>query len=118
MQRLIGRTAIVTGGARGIGGSTTKRFAEEGARVLIADIDEEAAQAKVQEIRDEGHVAEAFQVDVARHEDIKNMVAHVVSQWGRLDILVNNAFNPVMNVVGTAEDLSEEEWDRGMAMLV
>ncbi len=94
MGRLDGQAAIVTGGAQGIGGSCARRLAEEGARVLIADIDAAAAQANVAGIRARGGTAESINADLSQHQEIKAMVDRAVELWGRLDILVNNAYTP------------------------
>ncbi|MBM3935425.1 MAG: SDR family oxidoreductase [SAR202 cluster bacterium] len=118
MQRLLGQIAIVTGGARGIGGATARRLAEEGAKVLVADIDIDEARANVEAIRRKGCTAEAFKADVGSHADVQAMVEKAVSVWGRLDILVNNAYNPTTGGRGTIEEVSEEMWDSGMAVLV
>jgi len=118
VQRLTGQVAIVTGGATGIGGATARKLAEEGARVLIADVDVETAKANVQRIRKAGGVAEALRTDVGTHKDIVAMVRKAVDSWGRLDILVNNAFGLFAGGDGSALDVTEEGWDKGMAVLV
>jgi NAD(P)-dependent dehydrogenase (short-subunit alcohol dehydrogenase family) len=119
MQRLPGRVAIVTGGAQGIGGAIARRLAEEGARVLIADIDLDAATQNVGRIRDAGGTAEAMYADVGTHDGNRAMVEEAVSRWGRLDILVNNAYAPLAGEGrGGAVEVSEEAWDRGLAVLV
>ncbi len=118
MQRLKDRVAIVTGGALGIGGATARRLAEEGARVLIADIETKAAEANVARIREAGNTAVAFHADVSRHADIRAMVEKAVQLWGRLDILVNNAYSPTAGGHGSALEVSEETWDAGMTLLV
>lgn len=118
MQRLAGQVAIVTGGAMGIGGATASRLAEEGASVLVADINAEAAQRRVAAIREAGGTAEALVADVGRHEDVRRMVEQAMSRWGTLSILVNNAYSPGEGVRGDAVEVSEEGWDRGMAVLV
>jgi NAD(P)-dependent dehydrogenase (short-subunit alcohol dehydrogenase family) len=121
MQRLNGQVAIVTGGAQGIGGATARRLAEEGANVLIADVDEATATQNVATIREAGGTAAFFRADVGRHDDVRAMVEHAVSEWGRLDILVNNAYSPVgseRRSEGGAVEVSEEGWDLGMGVLV
>ena len=116
MQRLAGQVAVVTGGALGIGQATAQRLVEEGAKVLVADVNMDAARATVESIREEGGTAESFKADVGIHEDIRSMVQKAVELWGRLDILVNNAYARIGD--GSALDVAEEDWDRGMAMLV
>lgn len=88
---LNGNSAIVTGGAKGIGKGICYRLAEAGAAVLIADIDETAAQATAQELSDKGWKAAAFTVDVSDENQVKAMIAACVQQFGNLDIMVNNA---------------------------
>ena len=114
MRRLVDRVAVITGGAWGVGGVTARRMAEEGAKVLMADIDDHKAQANADEIRSKGGVAQALRIDVGRHEDVKAMVRKTVELWGKIDILVNNAPPQGEGMVGTALDVSEEAWDRAM----
>ena len=119
MGRLDGRAAIVTGGAQGIGGSCARRLAKEGARVLIADIDEAAAEANVAGIRAQGGTADSINADLSQHQDIKLMVDRAAELWGRLDILVNNAYTPKHGSgVEGALEVTEEDWDWGMSLLV
>lgn len=119
MERLAGQVAIVTGGATGIGGATARRLAEDGAKVLIADINQQLAQTQVERIRASGGAAEFVMADAGSHDDIKKMVARAVELWGSLRILVNNAYSPSgADGNGGAEEVTEEAWDRGMAVLV
>ncbi len=118
MSRLEGRAAIVTGGAQGIGGATARRLAEEGARVLIADIDIGTAHRNAENIRAAGNVADAVRVDVSEHSDIRMMVERAVEKWGRLDILFSNAFDVLTSGSGGAEEVSEEDWDTKMGVLL
>src|SRR3989344_5757083 len=85
------KAAIVTGGAKGIGYGISYRLAEAGAKVLIADIDEETAQKTAQELVAKGWVAEAIKIDVSSEEDVKRMIAVCQEKFGSVDILVNNA---------------------------
>jgi NAD(P)-dependent dehydrogenase (short-subunit alcohol dehydrogenase family) len=116
MLRLQGQVAIVTGGAKGIGGATARRLAEAGATVLIADVDMDAADGNAARIREAGGAVETLRTDVTVPRDLERMVERAVLYWNRLDILVNNAVAPYEP--GGAEQVSEEGWDAGMALLV
>lgn len=96
----------------GIGGATARRLAEDGARVLIADVEEAAAAANVETIRATGGTAESLCADVGTMEGVSGMFERALEQWGRLDIVVSNAYSGGMR--GDAVDLSEENWDRAM----
>lgn len=119
-ERFDGQVAVITGGALGIGGATARRLASEGAKVLIADINDEAAAANVERIASAGGEARATHVDVASAADIERMIGEAVDAWGRLDILVQNAFSVVggeSRIHGTAEQVEEQDWDWGMNVL-
>ena len=117
-QRLEGQVAIVTGGAQGIGGATARRLAEEGASVLIADVDQQTAERNARTIREAGGTAATIHADVGQHADVRAMIDGAVQRWGKLNILVNNAYNPIgHDDGGSAVELSEEAWDRGLAIL-
>ncbi|WP_433748788.1 3-oxoacyl-ACP reductase FabG [Falsibacillus pallidus] len=90
-MRLQGKTAIITGGANGIGLAAAKRFAEEGAKVAIADFDEATGAARAAELNESGHDVEFFQVNVADRKSIDAMVGKVAERFGKIDILINNA---------------------------
>ena len=117
MPRLAGQVAIITGGGQGIGGATARRLAEDGASVLIADIDTDSAERNMGTIRAAGGEAEMIVADVSKHDDIKAMVDMAVGRWGKLNILVNNAYSG-RGMKGTAVDVEEENWDRGLAILI
>ncbi|WP_374665675.1 2-hydroxycyclohexanecarboxyl-CoA dehydrogenase [Ramlibacter sp.] len=91
MQRLEGKSAIVTGGGGGIGGATCRRFAQEGARVAVLDRDEAAAQRVADEIRSGGGQAIAVRCDITERASVDAAVAQVVQAFGGVDVLVNNA---------------------------
>ncbi len=112
MDRLEGKRAIVTGAGSGIGRSIALRLASEGARVVLADLDENAANTVSDEISDDTLVQ---RVDVTKAADMEALVARVVSEWGGLDVMVNNAG---VGIAATAEDTSEEDYDKVMDVCV
>jgi NAD(P)-dependent dehydrogenase (short-subunit alcohol dehydrogenase family) len=85
------KVALVTGAGAGIGRATALRLAREGAAVVIADVDEEGASNTVRVTRSEGGQAAFIVADVASEADVSNMVAFAEAEFGRLDVLVNNA---------------------------
>jgi NAD(P)-dependent dehydrogenase (short-subunit alcohol dehydrogenase family) len=113
MSRLAERVAIVTGAATGIGGATARRLAEEGARVLVVDVDAEGAQANASTIRAAGGTAEGFESDVGTEAGVAAIVERAVSLWGRLDIIVNNAYAVGQIHRAESANVSEADWDRG-----
>jgi len=110
-MKLQGKTAIVTGGASGFGEGIVRRFAEEGARVIVADRNEAAARALAEELGDKRL---GLRVDVANATDVASLVKQTLELTGRLDILVNNA--GVGHTPQPMEGLSEDEFDRIFAV--
>ncbi len=102
------KVAIVTGGAKGIGLAIAKRFAGDGARVVIADVDEDAGSRAVEEIGGLGAVR-FVRCDVGDRVDVENLVASTLQAWGSIDVLVNNA-----GIVHGADflDIAEADFDR------
>ena len=90
-MRLENRTAIITGGANGIGRATAKRFAREGARVAIWDVAGDAGEWLAEEINREGRKARFQKIDVSDPESVESAVGELVDSWERIDILINNA---------------------------
>ena len=110
-MRLENKIALVTGSASGIGEASAKTYAREGASVVIVDLNEEAAQRVAGEIEAAGGNARAFAGDMGSREDIEQMLAFALEQYGRLDILHNNtAWVPL----GAAADVEYDDWHRGM----
>jgi len=91
MVRFAGKVVVVTGGGGGIGGATCRRFAREGAKVAVFDLNLEAAKKVVAEIHADGGVAEAFLCDIANRTQVDAAVAGVEAKLGPIDVLVNNA---------------------------
>ena len=113
MGRLDGKVAIITGGARGQGASEGILFAQEGAKVVLADIlDAEGASVEAQ-IREEGGDATYTRLDVTQEAEWVRAIELAESSYGKLDVLVNNA---AIWVPSGVEDTTEEEWDRMMAI--
>ena len=110
---LEGRTAIVTGGGQGIGRAICGIFTEEGASVVVVDIDESRAGETARQLNREGRTATAVRADVSSGAEIEALVDGVLADSGRVDILVNNAGLAVFRSV---EQCTEEEWDRVMAV--
>ncbi|TCJ16169.1 beta-ketoacyl-ACP reductase [Rubrobacter taiwanensis] len=107
--RLHGRVALVTGAGQGIGAAEAVKLAEEGAKVAVLDITEEAARGTVEKIRGFGGEAIAIGCDVSDAGQVEAAVQRVVDRFGRLDILVNNAGIIRDNLLFK---MSEEDWDR------
>jgi NAD(P)-dependent dehydrogenase (short-subunit alcohol dehydrogenase family) len=111
--RFAGRTALVTGAARGIGAATARRLAAESARVILADLPGEEGEAVAARIRADGGDAEFHPCDVASAADWERLAGHVRAGYGRLDVLHSNAATVV---VKPAHELTEPEWDRQLAV--
>lgn len=111
-MRLKGKTAIITGGARGIGAAVAAGYVREGARVCVADIELDVAKATAAQI---GGASFAFQLDVTKLESIEACVKHVEKEAGGVDILVNSA---AIFDMGLFQDTSEKSYDRQFAVNV
>jgi len=107
-MRLNNKVAIVTGGGGDIGRATAIRFAEEGARVIVADIGEEAGLETVNLIRNIVGNAAFIRTDMTNSDDVEKMVQHTIDTYGRLDILFNNA--GINSDEKKLPDVSLEEW--------
>ncbi|WP_127560937.1 SDR family oxidoreductase [Nioella ostreopsis] len=108
-MRLDGKTAIVTGAGSGFGAGIARRFAAEGAKVMVVDLNAEAAEAVAAEI---GGIAQV--TDVASGDSVKDMAQAALTAWGRIDILVNNA--GITHLPKPLETVTEEEFDRVLAV--
>lgn len=113
-MRLLDQVAIITGGSRGIGRAIAKTFSQEGAAVVIADLDEEHGNATRQEIVESGGRAIFVQTNVAEEPSVEAMVQAALAEFGRIDILVNNA--AILGANGHIFDVTKEIWDRVMAV--
>lgn len=112
-MRLKDKVCIVTGGARGIGEAICKKLAREGAKVVVADLLLDHAQATADAIQQDGGNAMAIKVDVTILEEVERMVQQTKQTFGRIDVLVNNAG---WDKVEPFLDSTEETWDRVLAI--
>jgi len=113
---LDGKNSIVTGAGSGVGRASALRFAEEGARVVCADLDLERAKETVRQIESAGGVAVPVSVDVADEDAVVAMIGAAVDQFGRLDIVFNNAGIPTPRLGATLEDHTVEDFQRLVAV--
>ncbi len=109
-MRLNDKVAVITGAGAGIGAATAQLFAREGAKVVVADYDANAAGTVAKHI---GAQAVALAIDVRKNADVKAMIDGAVKAFGRIDILVNNAGR---GILGTVVTTAEEDWDDIMAV--
>lgn len=113
MGRLDGKVAVISGGARGQGATEARLFAQEGARVVLGDVLDEAGKQVEQEIRTLGGEATYVHLDVTQEADWVEAVGTAVNRYGKLDILVNNAGIVIRKSI---EETGAEDWDRIMAV--
>ena len=114
-QRLSGKVILISGGAGGAGRAASLRFAAEGARVGIVDIQREAGEKLVQEIKDTGGEAMFVSTDVSKAEEVNTAVALILEQFDHIDILFNHAGTLI---VKPFLETTEADWDRLMAINV
>jgi NAD(P)-dependent dehydrogenase (short-subunit alcohol dehydrogenase family) len=116
MGRLAGKVAIVTGAAKGIGGATAKRMAEQGARVALTDVDDRSGEELTRALAKTGEDVGYWHLDVTRGEAVAAAFADIHARFGRLDVLVNNA-----GIAGDSKpthELTEQEWEKVQAVNV
>ncbi len=108
-MRLKGKTVIVTGGGTGIGEAICKRFAAEGAQVVVAELEDENGRSTSAAINADGGSAHFVQTDTSDSDSVRKMVAEAVARYEKIDILVNNA---ATFVFGKVEDVTDADWAR------
>jgi NAD(P)-dependent dehydrogenase (short-subunit alcohol dehydrogenase family) len=116
MNRLAGKTAIVTGGAVGIGRACAQRMAEEGAKVAIFDVLETEGKALADALSAKGHDAAFWPVDVSDEAAVKSAIDEAAARFGGLQVMVNNA--GISGSPKPTDQVTEEEWDRVQAVNV
>lgn len=110
MERFMDKTALVTGAGSGIGRATAQRLADEGADVVVSDVNEERGEAVVASIEDDGGSATFVSTNVANPEEVQQLVETTVDTYGGLDIAVNNA--GILTGFEDITDISEDDWER------
>ncbi|AQQ52190.1 SDR family oxidoreductase [Planococcus lenghuensis] len=113
-MRLQDKVAVVTGAASGMGKEIAVLYAQEGAKVIVSDINGEGANAVADQINGAGGQATAVSANVAVEEDIRNLIDTAVNTYGTLDILVNNA--GIMDSFEPAGEIEDEKWERVFAV--
>ena len=108
-----GKVAIITGGSSGIGEASVRLFTNEGAQVVIADIQDEKGMRLAEEL---GETVSYIHTDVSNEEDVRTAVTHAVKNYGRLDCMFNNA--GIAGAVGTIESVTVEAFDKTLAVLL
>ena len=113
-RRFEGKVALITGGAGGIGRAAAERFASEGARVVLVDLEGSDLDRAVSVVKDAGGEALAVEADVTRSEDVERYVAQAAEQFGGIDVFFNNA--GIEGVVMPLTEYPEEVFDRVIAV--
>ncbi len=112
--RFTGQVALVTGAASGLGLATAKAFAESGASVVLADVNEKQVQAAAKELADKGYKTLGLRCDVSKDEEVKALVEKTVETFSRLDAAFNNA--GIQNQLAEAADQTLEDYDKVMGV--
>jgi NAD(P)-dependent dehydrogenase (short-subunit alcohol dehydrogenase family) len=110
LSKLKNKIAIITGAASGMGKATAEIYAKEGAKLILADFNEEGVKELSNTLNSKGHETLALTVDVSDKEDVENMIDTAVTEFGTLDILVNNA--GIMDSFEPVGEITDEKWDR------
>jgi NAD(P)-dependent dehydrogenase (short-subunit alcohol dehydrogenase family) len=113
-MRLQDKVAVVTGAGSGMGKAIATLYAQEGAKVVVSDINEASAQAVAEDIKAKGGEATFVVANVAKEEDIQNLIDTAVNTYGTVDILVNNA--GIMDSMEPAGDIVDDKWERIFAI--
>jgi NAD(P)-dependent dehydrogenase (short-subunit alcohol dehydrogenase family) len=115
MGKLDGKVAVITGAASGMGRATAIRFANEGASVVVADLNAQAGEETISEITAAGGIALFQHTDVGSDQDLKALFDRALKEYGRLDITYNNA--GIGGATGSLADITADDWDKTFVIL-
>jgi 3-oxoacyl-[acyl-carrier protein] reductase len=115
-MRLEGKVALITGAGSGIGRATAELFAKEGAKVAVVDLSPETGEQTVEAIREDGGDSIFIRADVSNADDVANMIGRTVQEWGRIDVLYNNAGIPMGAT--PIDEVDDDFFDKTMAVNV
>lgn len=115
-MRLEDKVAVITGAGQGLGRAYALKFVEEGAHVVVADVQEDKANSVVQEVKDLGGEGLVIKVDVSDPESVRAMIDQTVESFGKVDVLINNASIFSTIEMKPFEEITPEEWNRLMAV--
>lgn len=108
-HKLTGKTALITGAGRGIGEAIAKTFARQGANVVVLDVEREQAEEVTEAIHKEGGTAMSIAADVSKENEMRQAFENILSRFGTLDVLVNNA---AVQIIGPLHEFTEEQFDQ------
>ena len=112
-MKLKNKIVLVTGAGSGIGEAVAHLFAQEGARLSLVDKSSETVESTWKDLTDSGHEAMRFCADITHADKVIELVNQTMEQWGRIDVLVNNAGGPCANDL---LDMDDEQWDRDIEL--
>jgi len=113
-MRLKGKVAVVTGAGQGLGAAYAKKLAEEGAKVVIAELNDDKGKAVAKDITEKGYEALALMTDVSKEESTRALAGFVMEKYGHIDVLINNAAIISTITLKPTEEITVDEWDRLM----
>lgn len=109
-MKLKNKVALITGSARGLGNAIAKELGEQGAIIIINDIDESSVSKAVKELKKNGHQADGFVANISKKLEVTKMIDYIIKKFGRIDILVNNAGGE-LRTPKHIEEIEENHWD-------
>jgi len=112
MKRVEGKVAVITGGVLGLGRAMSLLLAKEGAKIAVVDLKKKEGKMIAEEINSQGGIAKFWHLDTTKEKDVKSVFADIASEFGKIDVLVNNA--GISGVDKPPHEVTEDEWDKVM----